>query len=105
MSACVRSDPGTGVEQPAAVRPAAPRRYLTDPSAIELGIIISLTSDEHGHRWTRSELERDLSEVEPIVIDDALECLRLMEVVHLEGELVWASRCARHMYAVGGVAP
>lgn len=100
MSAPKRSTVSTSREQSAVAGPAASSVHVTNPIQIEQGLIIELVSDNHGHRWTRAELEHELAEVEPTVLRDALERLKLMDVVHLDGELVWASRCARYMYAI-----
>ncbi len=105
MNALAQSDPDTDGELPAATRPAPPRKYQIDPQAIEHGIVNALVGHDHGHRWTLSELEREFAEVEPTVLYDTLERLRLMEVVHLDGELVWVLRGIRYIAGIGAVAP
>lgn len=53
--------------------------------------------DDHDERWTRTELERELYDVEAQAVTAALESLRQEGVVHLSDDLVWASRCSRHL--------
>lgn len=67
-------------------------------------IILQVLSDEHDLRWTRAELERVIYDIEPSALDDALVCLREEGVVHLDGEEVWASRCALRLDLLGMVS-
>jgi hypothetical protein len=77
---------------------------LEDDEIAERAIVLQVLRDDHEARWSRAELEREIYDIEPMAIGDALERLRREGVVHLSGELVWASRCARHLDALGMVS-
>jgi hypothetical protein len=64
-------------------------------------VVLQLLRDDHVLHWTRGELERELYDVDPEAIGAAVERLREQGVVHVEGERVWASPCARHLDALG----
>jgi hypothetical protein len=66
----------------------------------ERAIVLQLLRDDHPHRWSRAELEREISTIEPLDISDALAQLSAAGVVALEGEQVRASGCARHLDAL-----
>jgi hypothetical protein len=54
-------------------------------------------------RWhTRRELREYLYDVDPDAIDRALDDLHAEGIVHLDGEQVRASSCARHMNELVG---
>ncbi|MGH2902791.1 MAG: hypothetical protein ACRDK7_04300 [Solirubrobacteraceae bacterium] len=63
-------------------------------------LILQLLRDDHERRWCRAELERQLDDIAPIEISDALEGLARAEAVRLDGDAVYASPCARHMSAL-----
>jgi hypothetical protein len=77
---------------------------LENGDVAERAIVLQVLRDDHPERWSRAELERELYDVEPLIIGGALERLREEGVVHLSGELVWASRCARHLDALGMIS-
>ncbi len=60
-------------------------------------IVLQVLRGDHDLRWSRQELERELHDVSPVAIGVALERLQAQDVVHLEGEQVWASPCTRHL--------
>ena len=64
-------------------------------------VVLQLLRDDRAPRWSRGELERELYDVDPDAIGIALERLREQGVVHIEGERVWASACARHLDTLG----
>lgn len=66
--------------------------------------MLQVLRDDHDERWSRAELEREIYDIEPLAIGEALERLRREGVVHLSGEMVWASRCARRLDALGMVS-
>lgn len=71
--------------------------------AVQQGVILELLGHDRPHALPRAELERRLREINPALIDQALSCLRAMEVVCLDGDAVSASPCARHLFALGMV--
>lgn len=77
---------------------------LENGEIAERAIVLQVLRDDRPERWSRAELEREIFDIAPLAISDALERLREEGVVHLSGELVWASRCARHLDALGMVS-
>lgn len=70
------------------------------PADVELAtqsaIMLLLLSTEHDGPWTRTELELELS-ASPLDVQDAIAGLYGAGLVHLQGELVIASRAAQRM--------
>ncbi len=75
-----------------------------DPYTAERGIVMQVLRDDHDERWSRAELAGVLHDVEPQAVTDALESLRQAGALHLSGDLVWASRCARRLSDLGMVS-
>jgi hypothetical protein len=71
-----------------------------DPTTVqrmaEQAIMMLLLSGGHAGIWTRSEIELEVS-ASPLDISDALAELHGSGLLHLQGELVIASRAARRM--------
>ena len=63
-------------------------------------IVLQLLRDDHPERWSRAELEREVSNIKPLDISDALAQLNAERVVVLEAEQVQASACARYLDAL-----
>ena len=74
--------------------------HLTDAVGFqeraEQTIMMLLLSGEHHGPWARSEIELELSAT-PLGVSDALAALHGSGLVHLQGELVIASRAAWRM--------
>ncbi len=70
----------------------------------ERAIALHVLQDDHCEKWSRAELEAALSDVEAPTVAEALDVLREETVVQVEGELVRASRCARHLDYLGMVS-
>lgn len=79
------------------------RAYLAKGETAERAIVLQLIRDDHAERWTRVEVEREASDIEPEKIAEAIENLRAEGVVYTEGQLVWACRCAFHLAELGMV--
>jgi len=77
---------------------------LTDQEIAERAVVLQVLRDDHDERWSRAELEREIYDIEPLAISDAVERLRQEGVVHTTGELVWASCCAWRLDALGMVS-
>jgi hypothetical protein len=77
---------------------------LESDEIAERAIVLQVLRDDRDERWSRAELEREIYDIEPLVIRDALERLRQEGVVHLAGDWVWASRCACHLDMLGMVS-
>jgi hypothetical protein len=76
----------------------------TDPDGVQRAIVLQVLRDDRIERWTRKEVKRELHDVKGRAINKALDCLEAEGVVELDGEDVWASRCARHLDALGMVS-
>jgi hypothetical protein len=70
---------------------------FTDPSGIERAIVLQVLRDDHAASWDRAELVRELRDVDPRAIGDALARLKARGVIHLEGQQVMASLCTRYL--------
>jgi hypothetical protein len=70
----------------------------------ERAIVLQVLRDDHDERWSRAELEAELHDVEAYTVAEALNTLREAGVLHLSGDLVWPSRCAQHLNALGMVS-
>jgi hypothetical protein len=77
---------------------------LKDDEIAERAIVLQVLREDHDERWTRAELEREIYDIEPAAIGEALERLRGEGVVHVSGQLAWASRCAWHLDELGMVS-
>jgi DNA-binding transcriptional ArsR family regulator len=77
---------------------------MRDDEVAERAIILQVLRGDRDERWSRVELEGEIYDIEPLAISEALERLREEGLVHLAGELVWASRCARRLDALGMVS-
>jgi hypothetical protein len=71
-------------------------RATRDPR-VERAIILQFLRDDHEHRWSRAELEVEISNIEPLDINDALARLDQNGIVQISGESVWASRAVRRL--------
>ena len=75
-----------------------------EPRSIERAIVLQLLRDDHDERWSRTELETELNDVEPLVLSDTIADLERHGVAVVQGEHVVASRCARHLDELGLVS-
>lgn len=71
---------------------------------IERAIILQFLRDDHGNRWSRAELEVEISNVEPLDISDALARLDQDGIAQISGESVSASRAVRRLDELGLIA-
>ncbi len=70
-------------------------RYRSEQDQIEQAVMGLLLSDKHAGPWTRGEVERELGY--EFGVYDALVALHGSGLLHLEGQLVIASRAAQRM--------
>jgi hypothetical protein len=64
---------------------------------VEALVVLVLLRDDHPERWSRAEIERELSDALPEHIGQALKGLVSRGVIGQQEDQVWASRCARHL--------
>jgi len=79
------------------------RPRIDDPAIAQRSIVLTLLDGEHPDGRSSVELERELFDVQPLTIADALLVLEREEVIHRSGEQYVASRCARHLGSLGMV--
>jgi DNA-binding HxlR family transcriptional regulator len=79
------------------------RKWTPDEYAAQRTVMLMVLLDDHDERWSRAELQRELHDTSPHTLAGALERLQQEGLVHLEGELVIASRAARHLDNLGMV--
>ena len=75
--------------------------WASDPAIVERSVVLEVLREDHEPWWSRAELEREIYDVEPAAINAALERLREMGVIELDGERVRASPCARYLDDLG----
>ena len=77
-----------------------PARTCSCPDSTEMaehGVMMRLLYNESPDPWTRAELER-VVDAGPLAVQDALDELHGFGVIHINGELVTASKAARRMH-------
>lgn len=68
---------------------------------VQRAVVLQVLRDDHPQWWTRAELERDLG---PMALTGAVAKLAADDVIQVDGERVRASRCVRHLDALGLIA-
>jgi Fe2+ or Zn2+ uptake regulation protein len=58
-------------------------------------VVLQLLRSDHRQRWSLKQLERELDDIEPADISDALTYLETQGVVNRLDKFIGASRCAR----------
>jgi hypothetical protein len=76
------------------------QRGWMDEVQVERAIVLQVLRDDHPERWTRAELEAEIFDFPPVIVNEALVRLEAEGVVILDRENVEASRCARRMDAL-----
>ncbi len=79
-----------------------------NPTRVEAGdlrmaqraIVLQLLRDDHDPRWSRAELRREASDLDPQAVRDGLARLKAEGAVTTAREHVLASRCAWHLDAL-----
>jgi hypothetical protein len=74
---------------------------LGDAEQAARAVVLQLLRDDHAERWSRSELERELADISLLAVDRAVVSLAENEVVRVCGNTLSASRCCRHLDALG----
>ncbi|HEV2998345.1 MAG TPA: hypothetical protein VGX16_04510 [Solirubrobacteraceae bacterium] len=67
----------------------------------ERGVMLCILSDAHDERWTRTDLEQDLLDLEPKKIEEATERLGKDGLLHIHQEHVIASRAGIRLDELG----
>lgn len=69
---------------------------LTSDTPLEQrAIVLQLLRSDHRQRWSLKQLERELDDIEPEDISDALTYLEAKGVIYRLDKFIGASRCAR----------
>ncbi|HEY2140965.1 MAG TPA: hypothetical protein VGG98_02745 [Solirubrobacteraceae bacterium] len=68
---------------------------------VERTIVLQVLRDDRDERWSRTGLEVELAEIEPLDISDALARLHDSGIVCVSGESVWASRATERLDELG----
>jgi hypothetical protein len=68
-----------------------------DVRLAQRAVVLQLLRDDHPERWSRGELERELSDLEPVAISEAIVRLAKHDVVRVSRGSLWATRPARHL--------
>ncbi len=92
--------PTQHLEEPKMTDEQQEQRGWMDEVQVERAIVLQVLRDDHPERWTRAELEAEVSDFAPVTVNEALVRLEAEGVVILDGENVEASRCARRMDAL-----
>lgn len=71
---------------------------------VQRAIVLQVLRDDHDHRWSRSELEIEIANVEPLDMSDALASLKDSRIVCVSGESVSASRATERLDELGLIA-
>jgi hypothetical protein len=71
---------------------------------LERAIVLQVLRDDHEHRWSRSELEVEMADIDPLDISDALARLEAHGIVCVTGESVRASRAVGRLDELGLIA-
>ena len=64
---------------------------------IQRAVVLQVLRDDHHQRWTRAELESELSDVEPDAVNRAVASLATLGVIRVERDVVFASLAARRL--------
>jgi hypothetical protein len=75
-----------------------------DVREVQRAILFQLLLDDHAKRWTRHELQREFSDIQPCTFNDALRRMERKDVAQLSGELVHAFPCAKHLNTLEVIA-
>ncbi len=67
-------------------------------------IVLQLLRDDHDLRWSRAELRREASDLDPRAVRDGLARLKAEGVATTAREHVLACRCVRHLDSLGLVS-
>jgi hypothetical protein len=73
-------------------------KQVPDDPIVERALVLQMLRDDHPECWTLVELVRSIESAD---VRAALVRLEAEGVVVVDGEMVTASRCARHLDALG----
>jgi DNA-binding HxlR family transcriptional regulator len=73
-----------------------PAHHTPESTSLEQrAVVLQLLRSDHRQRWSLKQLERELYDIEPEAISDALTYLEAQGVIYRLDEFIGASRCAR----------
>jgi DNA-binding HxlR family transcriptional regulator len=74
---------------------------IEDRERLERSIVLQLLRDDHNERWSREDLARELPNVAPAALDDALCRLEGTGLLRTSDGRFCASRAARRLDELG----
>jgi len=77
------------------------RRQVDDPTIVQRAVVLQILSEDREKRWSAPELGRELYNLDPDTLDNALLMLEYAGVLERAGETVYASRAARRLDELG----
>ena len=80
------------------------RRQVDDPEIVRRAVILQILNENCEKRWSAAELQRELYNIEPHALHNALIMLERAGVLERAGETVYASRAARQLDELGLIA-
>ena len=80
------------------------RRQVDDPAIVRRAVILQILAEDSEKRWSVAELRRELYNIEPHPLHNALIMLEHTGVLERADETVYASRAARQLDELGLIA-
>jgi DNA-binding HxlR family transcriptional regulator len=80
------------------------RRWVDDPAIVQRAVILQILAEDSEKRWSAAELRRELYNIEPHALHNALIMLEHAGVLERAVETVYASRAARRLDEMGLIA-
>jgi DNA-binding HxlR family transcriptional regulator len=73
------------------------RRWIDDPAIVARAVVLQILGEHREKRWSAAELERELSDLQPDALQEALLSLERAGVLERSGETVRASQAVRRL--------
>jgi len=73
------------------------RGKVNDPAIVQRAVVLQILGEHREERWSPAELERELSDLQPGALQEALLSLERAGVLERSGETVRASQAVRRL--------
>jgi hypothetical protein len=73
------------------------RRRVDDPGIVRRAVILQILAEDAEKRWSEAELRRELYNIEPHALHNAVLMLQHAGVLERVGETVYVSRAVRQL--------